>query len=835
MAMELDIIKTDTTWNDAAGSVNKNFSKIKLAIDQGVGSNVVVDTEMSDTSENAVQNKVIKAYADKHPQYEVIEEVEAPDNIDDTIILDDAMSDTSENGVKNKVIKAYVDKADKALQEQYDGLAHLKDMFYWEDEGKTVIGTKYPLFSEQTLTAGGKKDGSSDSSQGGLDEEGLEEYLTANKYTTETWVNQQGFAKDTDLDALEERVGSLESNGGGSGDVNLEGYATEQWVREQGYATEDRLSEEVSGLNEAIANVAQVLDWFEYDSSEGMIRAKYGLYSDGEISAGGVSQDGSSGDTTPDIDLEGYATKEWVEQQGYASTSSVDALAERVTDLENNGTGGGTTAPDLTGYATEQWVKDQQYVTEEKVNDEIAKVGEDIAKVAEDAAAANEKVDTVLTWFEFDETEQMIRAKYGLYSDGSLSAGGKDGETEGEGGTAAGATTLEELTDVTISSPSNGQALVYDSATQTWKNATVSTSSASITSDDVIGALGYTPMDEKDFTQETIESKLGISDWAMASSKPGYTYSEIEGAPTKLSELDNDLGLGKLASQDAISYEDIEDKPATLAEHGYIDAVYYGQSIGNTDYCNLGYSQIFKAAMIAFGKIDAPAAIRLNETDENAFINMEVRTQFGGTTITDRVATRNAMEEGDLIFSKLHIGDATLSWDEDAQMLKFDKGIYSVGAVTAGGKGTSYTYQFTDWDDWVEDEDGNLTDSKLEDYVLSARLGVELNERLTAIEEGNNLKIDFDGLNKLIDTDASASDLAAIGLTSDAIERLLDAKYVKVIHNGTNRQVWDYTAYENGEDKFIFFRRGDGFNIHDGYSLEYNSSTKVWTISMGEI
>lgn len=64
MAMELDNIKLQTTWNDAAGSVNKNFSKIKLAIDQGVGSNVVVDTEMSDTSENAVQNKVIKAYVD---------------------------------------------------------------------------------------------------------------------------------------------------------------------------------------------------------------------------------------------------------------------------------------------------------------------------------------------------------------------------------------------------------------------------------------------------------------------------------------------------------------------------------------------------------------------------------------------------------------------------------------------------------------------------------------------------------------------------------------------------------------------------------------------------
>ena len=78
--MELDIIKTQTTWNDAAASLNNNFGKVKQAIAMGGGSGSgIVDTEMSDTSENAVQNKVIKEYVDKHPQYEVIEEVEVPD------------------------------------------------------------------------------------------------------------------------------------------------------------------------------------------------------------------------------------------------------------------------------------------------------------------------------------------------------------------------------------------------------------------------------------------------------------------------------------------------------------------------------------------------------------------------------------------------------------------------------------------------------------------------------------------------------------------------------------------------------------------------------------
>lgn len=32
--MELDTIKLQTTWNDAAGSINQNFAKIKMAVDE---------------------------------------------------------------------------------------------------------------------------------------------------------------------------------------------------------------------------------------------------------------------------------------------------------------------------------------------------------------------------------------------------------------------------------------------------------------------------------------------------------------------------------------------------------------------------------------------------------------------------------------------------------------------------------------------------------------------------------------------------------------------------------------------------------------------------------
>lgn len=35
--MELDIIKLQTTWNDAAGSLNNNFAKIQQALNTGSG------------------------------------------------------------------------------------------------------------------------------------------------------------------------------------------------------------------------------------------------------------------------------------------------------------------------------------------------------------------------------------------------------------------------------------------------------------------------------------------------------------------------------------------------------------------------------------------------------------------------------------------------------------------------------------------------------------------------------------------------------------------------------------------------------------------------------
>ena len=142
---------------------------------------ITIDSAMSDTSTNPVQNKVIKAYADLHPKYEIVDEVVPPEDVEDfatkewarqtftepsdfktingqsivgegdielnggKVTLDTEMSDESENGVQNKVIKAYVDGKVESID-----TANLINVTYEElveksMRGVLVKGAKYRI------------------------------------------------------------------------------------------------------------------------------------------------------------------------------------------------------------------------------------------------------------------------------------------------------------------------------------------------------------------------------------------------------------------------------------------------------------------------------------------------------------------------------------------------------------------------------------------------------------------------------------------------------------------------------------------------------------------
>lgn len=110
----------------------------------------------------------------------------------------------------------------------------------------------------------------------------------------------------------------------------------------------------------------------------------------------------------------------------------------------------------------------------------------------------------------------------------------------------------------------------------------------------------------------------------------------------------------------------------------------------------------------------------------------------------------------------------------------------------------------------------------------------------TEVEGGNagvkNAELDFHELYGLQGTGIGSAALAElVGLTDEVIEGLLDARYNKVVGNGTYREVWSYTAYEAVSNIYIYFRRGDGFNTDDWYYLDYNKTTQKWNITFGEI
>ena len=248
----------------------------------GGGSDIVVDSAMSDTSTNPVQNKVVKKYVDDQKadaiKVAAAYTVEAINGMKDNW-FDDKMSDDSRRGVRNYVIKAYVDG-------KYDELAFLKDMFYWADDAHTVIGTKYPFFSENTVTAGGRKtEEDSGGGGGGITITDVADYLEQQGYATEQWVADQNYATNSALKSLSDKVDSIENNG-----VDLSGYATEQWVKAQGYATEQWVKDQKYATEEALKDLSDKVD----------------------------------GLPDTDIDLTGYATEQWVKDQGYVTSTSLE-------------------------------------------------------------------------------------------------------------------------------------------------------------------------------------------------------------------------------------------------------------------------------------------------------------------------------------------------------------------------------------------------------------------------------------------------------------------------------------------------------------------------------
>lgn len=138
--------------------------------------------------------------------------------------------------------------------------------------------------------------------------------------------------------------------------------------------------------------------------------------------------------------------------------------------------------------------------------------------------------------------------------------------------------------------------------------------------------------------------------------------------------------------------------------------------------------------------------------------------------------------------------------------IKMTGDFFATGEVSAGGKGS-------------------------ESFDLASVL-----DRLAALEDNaaKNLVVNFTLLTSNIGDSKLQSVMNRIGFTTDAVSGLLDAKYNKVVGNGTYKEVWGYTAHETASYIEIYLRKGDGYNVNDWYNLYLSKSTGRWNITFGE-
>jgi hypothetical protein len=141
---------------DDAETRAKKYTDDKIAQIETGGGSITVDTEMSDSSENAVQNKVIKAYVDKHPQYEVIEDIEVPDLPEGPQGSVDLTGYATEQWVENKgyATRSWVNGRNFAT-EQWVGNQGFVDKAYVGSQINAYSANTYALIAalEERITA----------------------------------------------------------------------------------------------------------------------------------------------------------------------------------------------------------------------------------------------------------------------------------------------------------------------------------------------------------------------------------------------------------------------------------------------------------------------------------------------------------------------------------------------------------------------------------------------------------------------------------------------------------------------------------------------------------
>ncbi len=297
-----------------------------------------------------------------------------------------------------------------------------------------------------------------------------------------------------------------------------------------------------------------------------------------------------------------------------------------------------------------------------------------------------------------------------------------------------------------------------------------------------------------------------------------------------LAEYTKTENLGALASKNSLAFSELTGKPTTLAGYG----------VSNVD-----VSGYIKGGSTITCKGDL-----LSLTDDNQNYNWRIASIIDGAQL--QVGYRdNSSNKGKFYFTGMwgkeleaffvrangaYFDGADVYFRNTGKTQFAASALFQSGIKISAGQAISFLGS-----DGVEHKltyDSNNGAFKIDGnfYTTGQNAAGEAGQSAGTSQAVNNLVIDFHALNNLIELSGSVNDaeMSAVGLTSAAIGNILDAVYNKIVGASTDRNVWNYTAYETGGGIYIQLMQGDGLDILSSYSLSRNPSTGYWTILYSE-
>lgn len=249
-------------------------------------------------------------------------------------------------------------------------------------------------------------------------------------------------------------------------------------------------------------------DWFYFDEKTQSIGTRYNLFSEGEISANVLNSSGSggSGDTGGGVNIELLRAwpATWSEDfKDYALSAYLGFdLNTRVLKIE------GLNLPEwINKLKDKAKLLDAFYVTEDGES-----VGTDLNLFSKGEVSADGfSVGTDMTLLGSDKLGTII----------------EDGDSKTFSANAIN-TIYARLVELEENGSGNVNVDLTDYYTKEQTNSAIN---------QALSPYFLT----SSFTKVNIKSTLGIYDWALASKKPSYTWSEITSKPTSLSEFEDDL------------------------------------------------------------------------------------------------------------------------------------------------------------------------------------------------------------------------------------------------------------------------------------------------------